>query len=60
MMRLSDKIGIALPRKNYSLTRHIPKQEEKGLKIQAAVVEEWETLKEISDTISNFIEINKL
>ena len=59
MMRLPNKDGIALPRKNYSIVRHIAKHEEKGLKIKAAIIKEWETLRDITDIISNFINSNK-
>ena len=60
MMRLTNKDGIALPRKNYSIVRHIAKHEAKGLRIQAAIIKEWETLTDISDIISNFMSCNKL
>ena len=59
MMRLPKKDGIALPRKNYSIVRHIAKHEAKGLKIQAAIIKEWETITDITDIISNFINSNK-
>ena len=51
-------MGIALPRKGYSIVKHISKQDAKGVKIQAEVIKEWETLKDISITITDFIHSN--
>jgi len=56
MMRLPSKGGIALPRKGYSLVRHISKQEAKGLKIHAEAIEEWETMEDIISTISQYLQ----
>jgi len=58
MTRLPNKMGIALPRKGYSIVKHISKQDAKGVKIQAEVIKEWETLKDISITITDFIHSN--
>jgi len=58
MTRLPNKMGIALPRKGYSIVRHISKQDAKGVKIQAEVIKEWETLKDVSITITDFIHSN--
>ena len=55
MTRLPNTMGIALPRKGYSIVKHISKQEAKGVKIQAKVIKEWETLKDVSITITDFI-----
>ena len=60
MMRLPSKGGIALPRKGYSLVRHISKQEAKGLKIHAEAIEEWETMEDIISTISQYLQYKTL
>ena len=60
MLRLPRKGGIALPRKGYSLVRHMSKQEAKGLKITAEIIQEWETMEDIISVVSNYLHLNSL
>jgi len=58
MLRLPSKGGIALPRKGYSLVRHMLKQEANGLKFTAELIKEWETAEDIINIVSNYINSN--
>ena len=58
MLRLPSKGGIALPRKGYSLVRHMSKQEANGLKITAELIREWETAEDIINIVSNYLHSN--
>ena len=58
MLRLPSKGGIALPRKGYSLVRHMLKQEANGLKFTAELIKEWETAEDIINIVSNYLHSN--